>query len=663
MKGESPISCGQSGKTVTNPSSFAKTMEAFREKLNVIKANKEGSEEAVLNRFRYLPDSLIIATARNMVSNLDESEIVYEDITSQKLLDPEMGMDRVSPPARSSSHQEDQGVRNVFPQMGGRTVDAFSRLYSGSSRVTTFKIVPRGTEGAVSVEGTVAGLLASILLSFVGYLMGEASWTGRYEAHLWDKNCWNESQNKKGRQDAFSRLYSGSMSFSVKIYLCIPGAFQVFFVNSVMSRVTTFKIVPRGTEGAVSVEGTVAGLLASKIVPRGTEGAVSVEGTVAGLLASILLSFVGYLMGEMHALAYSTLAVPFKHLIYTLGILQMEQLTSDSDGPIRAGQGGRPRVADFVHGADGLGNISLPPPKSKKIEKTTSEFLVDMVSKYPGEVSILALGPLANFASAMKRDSSFASKVKRVVILGGSFFALGNVNPAAEANVSDHHLHNTFSYSICPWELRLTHHGKDYTSSSATTKQEEEGSKSYRCHYKLAEETEQLQEGVVESGVVVTPTKTKKGKAALPLKSDTGKWGRGMWEVTPEMEALKLAPCAMAAQDEKSDVPDNICQQVKKLGQNPAAFELLALEDQIGNVSTGLSEEAILATVRRHCYLSMKLGLPVEEEPCCICQEDYVDGKELGKLNCGHEFRFNCIKQWLVQKNNCPICKMTAVVV
>ncbi|GMP42282.1 hypothetical protein CsSME_00012138 [Camellia sinensis var. sinensis] len=71
-----------------------------------------------------------------------------------------------------------------------------------------------------------------------------------------------------------------------------------------------------------------------------------------------------------------------------------------------------------------------------------------MVSKYPGEVSILVLGPLTNFALAMKRDSSFASKVKRVVILGGSFFALGNVNPAAEANVSDYHLYNTFSYSI-----------------------------------------------------------------------------------------------------------------------------------------------------------------------------------------------------------------------
>ncbi|XP_059662775.1 protein VTE6, chloroplastic [Cornus florida] len=39
--------------------------------------------------------------------------------------------------------------------------------------VTTFKVVPRGTEGAVSVEGTIAGLLASILLAFVGCLQGE----------------------------------------------------------------------------------------------------------------------------------------------------------------------------------------------------------------------------------------------------------------------------------------------------------------------------------------------------------------------------------------------------------------------------------------------------------------------------------------------------------
>ncbi|KAH1103524.1 hypothetical protein AAZX31_13G247800 [Glycine max] len=45
--------------------------------------------------------------------------------------------------------------------------------------VTTFKVVPRGTEGAVSVEGTLAGILASIVLAFVSFLIGEV---GSHEA-------------------------------------------------------------------------------------------------------------------------------------------------------------------------------------------------------------------------------------------------------------------------------------------------------------------------------------------------------------------------------------------------------------------------------------------------------------------------------------------------
>lgn len=61
-------------------------------------------------------------------------------------------------------------------------------------------------------------------------------------------------------------------------------------------------------------------------------------------------------------------------------------------------KGGKPRVAEFAHGSDGMGNISLTPPKAKKCDKNASEFLVDKVSEYPGEVSILALGPLTNLA-------------------------------------------------------------------------------------------------------------------------------------------------------------------------------------------------------------------------------------------------------------------------
>ncbi|KAG4963589.1 hypothetical protein JHK82_040261 [Glycine max] len=86
--------------------------------------------------------------------------------------------------------------------------------------------------------------------------------------------------------------------------------------------------------------------------------------------------------------------------------------------------------SDFFNG---LGNTFLPPPKGEKIEKSACEFLVEKVSEYPGEVSVLAPTPLTN---AIKGDFAFASKVKRIVILGGAFFALGNVNPVAEANVS-----------------------------------------------------------------------------------------------------------------------------------------------------------------------------------------------------------------------------------
>lgn len=38
-------------------------------------------------------------------------------------------------------------------------------------------------------------------------------------------------------------------------------------------------------------------------------------------------------------------------------------------------------------------------------------------------------------------------------------------------------------------------------------------------------------------------------------------------------------------------------------------------------------------------------------------QEEYEVDDEMGKLNCGHFYHINCIKQWLVQKNACPICK------
>lgn len=93
---------------------------------------------------------------------------------------------------------------------------------------------------------------------------------------------------------------------------------------------------------------------------------------------------------------------------------------------------------------------------------------------------------------------------------------------------------------------------------------------------------------------------------------------------------------------------------------NMSYEELLALEERIGNVSTGLSEETIVNNLKQQKY-SVAVGAKVEAEPCCICQEEYNDGEDLGTLDCGHDFHAECVKQWLMHKNWCPICKTTGL--
>ncbi|XP_076915892.1 E3 ubiquitin-protein ligase MBR2-like [Bidens hawaiensis] len=91
---------------------------------------------------------------------------------------------------------------------------------------------------------------------------------------------------------------------------------------------------------------------------------------------------------------------------------------------------------------------------------------------------------------------------------------------------------------------------------------------------------------------------------------------------------------------------------------NMSYEELLALEERIGDVNTGLSEEVILKSMKQRKHIALMAILTQKLEPCCICQEDYATDDNIGSLDCGHDFHTDCIKQWLAQKNICPICKM-----
>ncbi|GMI83667.1 MED25 BINDING RING-H2 PROTEIN 1 [Hibiscus trionum] len=94
---------------------------------------------------------------------------------------------------------------------------------------------------------------------------------------------------------------------------------------------------------------------------------------------------------------------------------------------------------------------------------------------------------------------------------------------------------------------------------------------------------------------------------------------------------------------------------------NMSYEELLALEESIGDVSTGLNEETIRKLMKQKKYSSTATESTQELEPCCICQEEYADGDDTGILDCGHDFHTDCIKQWLMLKNLCPICKTTGL--
>jgi inosine-uridine nucleoside N-ribohydrolase len=98
-----------------------------------------------------------------------------------------------------------------------------------------------------------------------------------------------------------------------------------------------------------------------------------------------------------------------------------------------------PAPVDWIHGDDGLGNTKLLPSGSTTLDtRPAHRLIIDTVRAHPGEVELVAVGPLTNLALALEADPEIAPLVKQVVVMGGAFGTNGingNVSPAAEANM------------------------------------------------------------------------------------------------------------------------------------------------------------------------------------------------------------------------------------
>ncbi|OSP55430.1 nucleoside hydrolase [Pseudoruegeria sp. SK021] len=94
------------------------------------------------------------------------------------------------------------------------------------------------------------------------------------------------------------------------------------------------------------------------------------------------------------------------------------------------------RTAEHVHGDSGLNGPALPAPTMALQPGHAVDFIVDTLRTEPaGTVTLCPLGPLTNIALALDKAPDIAARIKEIVLMGGAYFEVGNITPAAEFNI------------------------------------------------------------------------------------------------------------------------------------------------------------------------------------------------------------------------------------
>jgi purine nucleosidase len=123
----------------------------------------------------------------------------------------------------------------------------------------------------------------------------------------------------------------------------------------------------------------------------------------------------------------------------TANALRVGEFLGMRDVPVTPGCPGPLRRSALharqVHGDSGLGAAGIPAPSSGPADGHAVDFLAAAAAAEPGEITLIAIGPLTNVALAVRRYPQLVSQVRDFVIMGGSA-GRGNVTPAAEFNIA-----------------------------------------------------------------------------------------------------------------------------------------------------------------------------------------------------------------------------------
>lgn len=143
---------------------------------------------------------------------------------------------------------------------------------------------------------------------------------------------------------------------------------------------------------------------------------------------------------EIEVLAITAVAGNVPLALTERNARQIVALAGRADVPVHAGCDAplsRPLVtAEYVHGKTGLDGIALPDPAQPLAPGHGVEVIIETLRREPpGTVTLVPIGPLTNIATAFARAPDIVGRVQRIVLMGGAYFEVGNVTPAAEFNI------------------------------------------------------------------------------------------------------------------------------------------------------------------------------------------------------------------------------------
>ncbi|WP_199619763.1 nucleoside hydrolase [Paenibacillus alkalitolerans] len=109
----------------------------------------------------------------------------------------------------------------------------------------------------------------------------------------------------------------------------------------------------------------------------------------------------------------------------------------------------------WIHGNNGLGEYELPEPKQKPLDEFAPDFIVRKINEQPGELTLVFVGRMTNLAVALAKDPSIASKVKRLVLMGGALNGIDKANIGDDPEAAHRVFESGMPITMVGWDVTM----------------------------------------------------------------------------------------------------------------------------------------------------------------------------------------------------------------